>query len=285
MGNALAIVQKLDNPMVFCKEMALAAAGLCGCRNEEEGAAVNMVCLMRGIDYIEFQETYHMIKGKPSKRSDRMLVEFRARGGKYTIEERSCDRAAITMEYDGNVLSTEYTWEQAQQDRWPWKDHRNHDEGLKDNWSTPSDRKAMLWARLVSDTTKAICPEVAAGVYTPEEVMDMEPGPVPEKRNANKSAAEVAAEGVVVSATVVDDKPVKEPESTAEAKVEVDTQDTEVQDRLKSMFSELGIPHEEQVKALNKRGVNSVRSLRDDQCNEIIANLERLKERRAQQGN
>lgn len=33
----------------------------------------------------------------------------------------------------------------------------------------------MLWARVTSDGVRALCPEIVAGVYTPEEIADFEP--------------------------------------------------------------------------------------------------------------
>ena len=43
---------------------------------------------------------------------------------------------------------------------------------IKDNWSTPIDREAMMWARVVSESLRRVCPEIYAGIYAPEEIED-----------------------------------------------------------------------------------------------------------------
>ena len=46
----------------------------------------------------------------------------------------------------------------------------------------------MLWARCVSDAVRAVCPEVTAGLYAPEEVMDFESIEVVEPESVTKPA-------------------------------------------------------------------------------------------------
>lgn len=271
MGNDLALINKIQDPLEFCRAMAPAAERICGAKTVEEGMAINLICLQEGISYMDFNRKYHLIKGKPSMKYDAMLALFKSHGGKYVILERTPERAAIRWEIDGNVQEWEYTWETAKQDRWPWKDPKTKDE-LKDNWSTPSDRKNMLFARLVSDSLRVLCPEVAGGIYTPEEVSDIvadsgTQGPA-------KSAMEVAAEAVVVESVVVKDVPVKEspPEPTPNANAATKEQ----VDLIASLFRDLGIPEASQQGILSKRGVGDVSLLSRDQAKEII---ERLRER------
>ena len=46
---------------------------------------------------------------------------------------------------------------------------------LKDNWRKfPAN---MLWARMISNAIRVLCPEVNAGTYTPEEVYDFDDEP------------------------------------------------------------------------------------------------------------
>ena len=39
-------------------------------------------------------------------------------------------------------------------------------------YPTPWQRKKMLWARVISDGVHTMAPEVATGIYTPEELDD-----------------------------------------------------------------------------------------------------------------
>lgn len=268
MGNDLALINKIQDPLEFCRAMAPAAERICGAKTEEEGMAINLICLQEGISYMDFNRKYHLIKGKPSMKYDAMLAQFKARGGKYTIVERSPDRAAIRWEIDGNVQEWEYTWETAQQDRWPWKDPKTKDE-LKDNWSTPSDRKNMLFARLVSDSLRVLAPEVAGGIYTPEEVTDIV-SESPSTQGSGKSAMEVAAEAVVVESVVIEDPPAPaappaNPNNATKDQVEM----------INSLFESLDVPANARQAILDKRGVASVSLLSKEQAKEII---ERLRE-------
>lgn len=174
-GGALAVYSRVDNPIAFAKEMAKTFAAMTGVPLEQ-GEAVALTCLCEGLTPVDYRRRYHTIDGKPSMRADAMLAEFRLNhGGRHKIVERTAERAALVLiDRDGNEAPCEFTWEEAQQSRWPWKDWKEAPEKrrLKDNWATPTDRKALLWARCVSDGLRAVCPELVAGVYTPEEMQD-----------------------------------------------------------------------------------------------------------------
>jgi hypothetical protein len=45
---------------------------------------------------------------------------------------------------------------------------------LKDKYATPRSRMQMLWARLVSDMGRALCPSATDGLYPPEEAADFD---------------------------------------------------------------------------------------------------------------
>lgn len=180
--NAITVYQKVENPIAFCNEMAVAIASLCAC-DERQGKAMAMQMLCENLNPMQLQRRYHWIKGKPTMQAAALLAEFRMNhGGKYKMLQRTSTIAqAEFTDKDGVTYIESLTWEEAQQSRWPWAKEcgpgtANTEptiKNLKDNWSTPLDRKSMLWARLVSDSLRYICPELAAGVYTPEEMADV----------------------------------------------------------------------------------------------------------------
>lgn len=290
MGHDLALINKIQDPLEFCRAMAPAAERICGAKTEEEGMAINLICLQEGISYMDFNRKYHLIKGKPSMKYDSMLAAFKARGGKYSIIERTAERACVRWEYQGEIQEWEYTWEQAKQDRWPWKDPGSKTE-LKDNWSTPSDRRNMLFARLTSDSLRVICPEVAEGIYTPEEIEDMSSDSAP-KAVSGKSAMELVAEAAtqaepesdVVEAEFVvkEEDPKPEPIGT---KIEDFATPAQVEQIVK-LFDQLAVPVESRNTIVGKRlkdrgldemlGISAIDQIARDQASEII---ERLREK------
>lgn len=177
-SGAMTVYQRVDNPIAFATDMAKTFAAMTGVPLEQ-GAAVALTCLCEGLTPVDYRRRYHTIDGKPTMRADAMLAEFRLNhGGDYEIVERSADRAAINLiDKKNRSYPFSFTWEECLQSRWPWRKGKGPGDNpiadIKDNYSTPIDRRNMLWARLVSDSIRAVCPELSAGVYTPEETEDM----------------------------------------------------------------------------------------------------------------
>lgn len=268
MENALAIYKKIDQPIAFCEAMAETCAAVTGC-SLQQGKAVALTCLCEGITPHEYARTYHNIQGKSAMRADAMLATFRGKyGGSHKIVERSENRAAIVLtNANGDEFTDEFTWVQAQQSRWPWKDHEKHEKGLKDNWSTPTDRKAMLWARLVSDSIRAFAPEVVAGIYTPEELIDAD---VVDSRVATHAPRRTAEEAIAIaSVSEIEDAPfnaaIDDPAPFA----------TQGQiDRLNQLREKLNPPQQVWDEALAKRGATTAHGLKKADAQDLIDKLE-----------
>lgn len=149
----------------------IAGSGMFGCKNEAQGVVLAMTCHMEGITPIQFNRIYHMIDGKPSMRADAMLAEFNKRGGKHEVLRRDAEEAAVKL----NGVAFSLKWDEAKKEPFVFqKDGKT----LKTNWASPRARMQMLWARVVSDGVRTVMPEVAAGIYTPEETEDMKALPV-----------------------------------------------------------------------------------------------------------
>lgn len=176
MSNALTVSKgnfQLSTP-IDSNEVIRGIGGMMNC-SPQHGAVILMTCMQENITPIDFIRKYHMIKGKPSMQAKAMLAEFRRIGGKHKVVEQSPTRAAIELTFEGQTNLFELTWEDAKESRWPWKDVSRT--ALKDNWSTNLDRQNMLWARVVSTAVDAVAPEVSHGVYTPEEMEDVDTTP------------------------------------------------------------------------------------------------------------
>jgi hypothetical protein len=147
----------------------LAQSGMFGITSAAAGFVVASTCHQQGISLLEFQRTYHIVEGRPSMRADAMLAEFRKRGGRYVMAENSAGRAAAKFEFEGNEYAFEFTIDDARRIGDAFK---GDGKTLKHNWAKrPED---MLWARMVSRAVRRLCPEIVAGLYTPEEVQDFD---------------------------------------------------------------------------------------------------------------
>jgi hypothetical protein len=111
-SGALAVYQRVDNPIAFANEMAKTFAATTGVPLEQ-GAAVALTCLCEGLTPVDYRRRYHTIDGKPTMRADAMLAEFRMNhGGDYEIVERSATRAAIVLiDQKQRSYPFEFTWE------------------------------------------------------------------------------------------------------------------------------------------------------------------------------
>jgi hypothetical protein len=243
-SNALAIYSKIENPIAASKEMALSVASMIGGTSAAQGEAIALVCMCDGIHPLDFSRRYHWIPGKgPSMRADAMLGEFELNnGGSYVLLVNTPAEAAMEFtRADGKIFTQRLTCRQCLLSRWPWaKEKANGPMGwekanaevyrlinegqtdeqifyammphYKDNWGTEFDWQNMLLARLISMSMRGICAKLVAGVYTPEEMDDVDaveavsftpPKPTP-------TAAEVmarqkfnqAAPGTIIGASI-----------------------------------------------------------------------------------
>lgn len=304
MGTSLAIYEKVENPIAFCESMAETCAAITGV-SPAQGKGVALTCLCEGITPHEYARTYHNIQGKSSMRADAMLAMFRTKhGGKHRIVERSPNRAAIVLtNAEGDDYEASFSWEDAQDSRWPWKDPDKRDKGLKDNWSTSTDKKNMLWARLVSDSIRAFCPEVVAGIYTPEEIADLDvvdtnitTAAAKPVRSAAEAMAMASGNGngsgqAAITSSATEEPPFEVakgdaedaefvPTSPGKPPVEEGFATTSQVERLSQLREELSPPQNVWDEALKKRGASTVHGLTQANAQDLIDKLVAQKSRR-----
>lgn len=151
--------------------------------NPAEGAAIIMMCYQEGWTLYEFATTFDWMHGRASKKTDAMIADFELRGGKREIIERSSERAAVKLTYNGKNYESALTWEECKKEPFVYAGRQEailaalkagdtSRLGIKDKYATPRSRMQMLWARVHSDGIRVICPESVKGNYTPEEVSD-----------------------------------------------------------------------------------------------------------------
>ena len=180
---------------------AFAKSGMFGCTKVEQGIVLAMACVSERLNPIELKKKYHLIDGQLSMRTDAMLGEFRARGGKIKWLSYDAKKAEAEFAIDGNAVVLSYTIEDAQQAQLGGWNGKQFKPG--GGWAKSPD--AMLRARLVSKAVRMLAPEAISGTYTPEEIEDFAPS-TPSKPLFQQSKA---AELVEVKAEVVESKETK----------------------------------------------------------------------------
>ena len=265
MSTEMTVYARITDPLAFVREFGteIALSKMFGCANEAQGKVFAMACLCEETNPIALSRKYHVIENNLSMKSDAMLAELRARGGKHKVIERTSEKASVEISYDGQVYVETFTWDEASQEPYVYgKDGKT----LKKNWATPRARRQMLWARVISEAVRTVAPEIVSGIYTPEETSDFAVDVV-QLMEATAAKAEPKAEaiGEVVDAefiVVPDSEPVKPVSCSAEQRKQ-----------LKTLFDAVGATKDQIDKALEKRGVKLLRNLTADQANELVDSL------------
>lgn len=193
-----AVVKHIQSlPVVDMHDIAnvgnmLAQTDLFGTRNPSDGFAIACMCHQEGISFMEFMRSYHFIKGKISKRADKIQADFQAMGGEIEIAQRDADGAVVKLTFG----KTKYT------SRCVWSEIKDEPFAKTQNYATPRKRMQMMWARAISDGVRTVCPQAVAGVYTPEEIEAFdEERHEPVKIDAAEAAKRVDAAAATTTAT------------------------------------------------------------------------------------
>lgn len=187
----ITVYDGMQDPLAFIKQMgqSIAKSQFFSCANIEQGEVLAMECMARRIPPLTLAERYHMIHGKLSMKSDTMLAELVRHGGTYKMVARSADSASVWIKNSrGDEQTFSLAWGEALAEPFVYAGKessvvealasgKTDKLKIKDKYATPRSRMQMLWARVVSDGVRAMCPEAIAGSYAPEEVGDFDDMP------------------------------------------------------------------------------------------------------------
>ena len=162
---------------------AICRSGMFGCESKEAGIVFALQCIAENKPPLEMAKNYHLVKGKLTKRADAMLADFRRAGGKVTWEDLKNEKVqAAIFDFEGSKINGSFSMEDAQR------------AGLIRKGSawdkTPA---AMLRARCISETLRAIAPEIVQGVYVPEEIDVADAALIAEPKKLEEAATNVEA--------------------------------------------------------------------------------------------
>lgn len=233
--------------------------------NLEQAKQLAMTAIIRGVDMLEVCLAFDIIGGRLSKKSSAMLAEYKARGGKYKILSRTADLASIEYTYEGQTQTFSLSWDQVKQESYTLdKDGKS----LKPRYATPYSRSQMMWARLISDSVRAIMPEVTGGYYTPEEMEDIVDG---ECTTIPMNAGSLPAPGGAITASTTSQVVTAE-QSTVTTQQDVMISPEQIIE-LNTLFTVLKITPEQIASSMAARGLTQISELTAVQATEIIAKL------------
>ena len=165
------VIERHEQPPVLMADMermarAIAQSGLFGVRNPEQALALMLVAQAEGRHPAIAARDYDIIQGRPSKKSEAMLRDFIASGGKVEWK-RLDDIAAIAVfsHPSGGTVTIDWDMNRA----------KAAGLGLKDMWKKYP--RQMLRSRVISEGVRTVCPQATSGMYVPEEVRDFEEPP------------------------------------------------------------------------------------------------------------
>ena len=274
-NGSMTVYDRVNDPLVFVEQMGkvFAHSGACGCKTEPEGKLLALACLCERQSPFDIQRRYHLMDGKLSMKSDVMLAEFRARGGKHKwIKDGSDGKEAVLelTDWDGNVTTTSYSIEDAQ------------NAGIfREGSGWTKNPGNMLRARCSSNAVRMAAPEIVSGIYTPEEQEDISAanGPAPSGRTAAEvqsrreeiiDAANAPFQQEDIVDAVVEEKPSENQVSQSDGGAEF----TAIMDVLQ-LLTEIGMTKEqleEQLRGQDSSFTN-LESLSDDRLQKLATNI------------
>lgn len=159
MSNALVPMGELQR-----MAQAVASSKLFGITTPDQALALMLVAQAEGLHPATAARDYHIIQGRPALKADAMLARYLSSGGTVEWHEHTDSKVSATFAHPaGGTLKIDWDTERA----------KKAGLGGKDMWVKYP--RQMLRARVISEGIRATNPAVATGVYTPEEVQDMEP--------------------------------------------------------------------------------------------------------------
>jgi hypothetical protein len=163
--------------------VAIAKSGLFGVKDADQALSLMMIAQAEGKHPALIARDYDVIQGRPAKKSEAILRDFQASGGRVEWHQRDDKGASATFSHPLAPKPVKIDWDLA----------RAKQAGLMDKNGGMYVKypRQMLSARCISEGCRAIAPSATSGFYTPEETRDMEaPAPAQPVNAAIAQAAQ-----------------------------------------------------------------------------------------------
>lgn len=143
--------------------LSIAKSGLFGVKTPDQAMALMLIAQAEGMHPAIAARDFHIINGRPALKADAMLARFQTAGGKVKWGKYTDEAVSATISHpQGGEVEVEWTYKMAER------------AGLTKNPTWKQYPRQMLRARVISEGIRTVFPGVAVGVYTTEEVEEVE---------------------------------------------------------------------------------------------------------------
>jgi len=163
--------------------VAIAKSGLFGVKEADQALSLMMIAQAEGKHPALIARDYDIIQGRPAKKSEAILRDFQASGGKVEWHTLDDKLASATFHHPLALKPIKIDWDIP----------RAKQAGLlKPGGMYEKYPRQMLRSRCISEGCRTQAPSATSGFYTPEEVQQMDgevPEPIPENAAITQAAA------------------------------------------------------------------------------------------------
>lgn len=146
--------------------VAIAKSGLFGVKEADQALSLMMIAQAEGKHPALIARDYDIIQGRPAKKSEAILRDFQASGGKVEWHELTDQVADATFTHPLSVKPLRIKWDIPRA-----KAARLMD---KEGGMYTKYPRQMLRSRCISEGCRTVAPSATSGFYTPEEVNQMD---------------------------------------------------------------------------------------------------------------
>lgn len=154
----------------------MAKSKLFGISDPDQALSLMLVAVAEGRSPALVARDYHVIQNRPAKKAEAMLRDFQAAGGKVQWHK-----------LDDTIADATFSHPQGGEIRITWDIPRAERAGLtqKDGSMYKKYARPMLRSRCVTEGIRTIWPGATSGMYSPEEIRDIQIDVTPPKSEAD----------------------------------------------------------------------------------------------------
>lgn len=170
--------------------VSIAKSGLFGVKEPDQALSLMMIAQAEGKHPALIARDYDIIQGRPAKKSEAILRDFQASGGKVEWHEMTDKLASATFSHPLSPTPLKVDWDMAR---------AKTAQLLKQGGMYEKYPRQMLRARCISEGCRSLAPSSTSGFYTPEEVHQMDaetPAPVALNAAVEQAAAALTQEQI-----------------------------------------------------------------------------------------
>lgn len=133
-------------------------------KSEQQAFGVLMIAQAENKQFLQVLREYDFIPGRmPAKKAIAILADFQANGGQYRYIEYTHQAVEMWFGYNGTEVTVRWDREMAEASGY-----------AANNKQYQMNPRRMYASRCATDGVKAVMPGIMVGIYSPEEVADME---------------------------------------------------------------------------------------------------------------